>query len=209
MTRPPLSAVILAGGAARRMGGGDKPLRLLKGKPILDWIVARIRPQVRFLAISANGDPERFSAYKLPVLPDRLPDLGPMAGILAAMEWAYETNPTASHILTLSGDTPFLPSDLIERLSRPAFDNASDIVAAASAGQIHPTIALWPMAARTNIKKALNENKGRRVSDWLSILNHQSVAWDHLPFDPFLNVNTPDDLQEAEKIARLASSPFV
>ena len=204
MTPPSLSAVILAGGAARRMGGGDKPLRLLKGKPILDWIVARIRPQVRFLAISANGDPERFSAYKLPVLPDRLPDLGPMAGILAAMDWANETNPDAHHILTLSGDTPFLPVDLVERLSTQTAHHPSEIIAAASAGQVHPTIALWPMAARTNIQKSLNENKGRRVSDWLSILNHQSVAWDHLPFDPFFNVNSPEDLQEAEKIALIA-----
>jgi len=209
MTRPSFSAVILAGGAARRLGGGDKPLRLLAGKPILEWIIERIQPQLRMLAISANGNPSRFSTYALPVLPDLAPDLGPMAGIVAAMDWTYDTNPTASHVLTLSGDTPFLPSDLVERLSRPAFDNASDIVAAASAGQVHPTIALWPMAARQKIQQALTEEKGRRVSDWLPILNHHSVEWDHHPFDPFFNVNTPDDLQEAEKIARLASSPFV
>jgi len=208
MIKPPISAVILAGGAARRLGGGDKPLRTIAGKSILDWIIGRIEPQVQFLAISANGDPTRFASYALPVLPDLVPDLGPMAGIASAMEWAKKTNPAASHVLLVSGDTPFLPPDLVERLSIVTALNASQIVAASSSGKIHPTIALWPLAAMPMIKKALSEKKGRRVSDWLSILNHHSVEWDHDLFDPFFNVNTPEDLQEAEKIALSALSPL-
>jgi len=204
MIKPPIFAVILAGGAARRLGGGDKPLRTIAGKSSLDWIIGRIEPQVQFLAISANGDPTRFASYALPVLPDLVPDLGPMAGIVSAMEWTKKTNPAASHVLTVSGDTPFLPPDLVKRLSFAAALNASEIVAASSSGKIHPTIALWPLAAMSMIKNALSKEKGRRVSDWLSILNHHSIEWDHRPFDPFFNVNTPDDLQVAEKIALLA-----
>jgi molybdopterin-guanine dinucleotide biosynthesis protein A len=199
MLAPPYSAVILAGGAARRLGGGDKPLRTLGGKPILQWIIERIQPQVQFLAISANGDPSRFSTYALPILPDQSPDLGPMSGILASLEWTKRTTPNASHVLTLSGDTPFIPLDLVHRLSSAPDIGASDIITASSAGHPHPTIAFWPVSAIEPIKNALSEHKNRRVLDWLSIFTAHAVEWDTQPIDPFFNINTPDDLEEAER----------
>jgi len=199
MLAPPYSAVILAGGAARRLGGGDKPLRTLGGKPILQWIIERIQPQVQFLAISANGDPSRFSTYALPILPDQSPDLGPMSGILASLEWCKRTTPDTSHVLTLSGDTPFIPLDLVHRLSSAPDIGTSDIITASSAGHPHPTIAFWPVGAIEPIKSALSEHKNRRVSDWLSIFTAHAVEWDIQPIDPFFNINTPDDLEEAER----------
>ena len=199
MLNPPYSAVILAGGKAQRLGGGDKPLRLLGGKPILQWMIERIQPQIQFLAISANGDPARFSAYDLPILPDQTPGLGPMSGILASLEWTKRTMPNASHVLTLSGDTPFIPLDVVHRLSRLPDIGASDIVTASSGGHRHPTIGFWPVSAIEPIKPALFAHKNLRVSDWLSILIAHTVEWDARPFDPFFNINTPDDLEEAER----------
>ena len=193
-------AVLLAGGSARRMGGGDKPLVAVQGRPILDWIIARVQPQVTAIAISANGDPSRFAGYHFDIVPDHSPELGPMAGILAGMVWAERTQPKATHLLTVSGDTPFLPSDLVERLAEALPDQAISMATAKSGGRLHPALSLWPIAARSKIQTRLDEGRGKRVMEWADQLNAVSVEWPVEPYDPFFNVNTPDDLCEAEKI---------
>ena len=140
-------AVLLAGGLARRMGGGDKPLRLLGGRPLLDHVLDRIRPQVRAVALNANGDPARFAAWGLPVLPDPLPgNPGPLAGVLAGMRWAASVG--AAYVLSVPTDTPFLPSDLVERLDAARRLAGVPIACAASGGPTHPVVALWPVSTR-------------------------------------------------------------
>ena len=193
-------AVLLAGGSARRMGGGDKPLIAVQGRPILDWIIARVQPQVTAIAISANGDSSRFAGYSFDIVPDHSPELGPMAGILAGMVWAERLQPKATHLLTVSGDTPFLPSDLVERLAAALPDQAISMATAKSGGRLHPALSLWPIAARSKIQTLLDEGRGKRVMEWTDQLNAVPVEWPVEPYDPFFNVNTPDDLSEAEKM---------
>jgi len=193
-------AIVLAGGSARRMGGGDKTLVTVQGRPILDWIIARVLPQVTALAISANGDPARFANYPFDIVPDHAAELGPMAGVLAGMVWAGRTQPSATHILTVSGDTPFLPSDLLERLTASLPEQANSMATAQSGGRLHPAVSLWPIAARGDIQTLLEAGQGKRVMEWVERLKAVPVEWPVEPYDPFFNVNTPDDVVMAEKI---------
>lgn len=189
-----VAAVILAGGQATRMGGGDKPLRPLRGRPILAHVVARIAPQVETLAISANGDPARFAAYGLPVLPDSVPGFpGPLAGVLAGMDWAAAQG--LDRLLSVPGDTPFLPADLVVKLARHPF------AMAASKGRKHPVVALWPVALREKLRAALAAGE-RRVGRFAAEYGARAVAFE-APQDPFFNINTPEDLEAAQ--ARLAT----
>ncbi|CAM3345686.1 molybdenum cofactor guanylyltransferase MobA [Paracoccus nototheniae] len=195
--------MILAGGRATRMGGGDKPLLALGGRPMLAHVVARLRPQVGALALNANGDPARFQGFGLPVRADSLPDHpGPLAGVLAALDWASEAG--TDLVLTVAGDTPFLPPDLVDRLL--AARGPSGLALAATrdaAGDLHdhPTIALWPTALRDDLAASLlaGQRRMRRLTD-----RHQPgrAVWTGDP-DPFANINTPADLALAE--ARLAT----
>jgi len=200
-------AVILAGGSSRRMGGGDKPLLALANRPILDWIVDRLKPQVEGLAISANGDPNRLHAYGLEILSDHTPNLGPMSGILAALNWARQTAPETTHVLTVSGDTPFLPSDLVARLYNAIRDDNSSMATAASGGELHATVSLWPISASTAISESLGSGEGKRVNYWLQTLNTKAVEWPNSPIDPFFNINTPNDFLEAERLAKFFPNP--
>jgi molybdopterin-guanine dinucleotide biosynthesis protein A len=191
---PPV-AVILAGGRARRMGGADKALLQLGGRPLLRHVLDRIAPQVGAVALSANGDPARFAAFGLPVLPDPLPDTpGPLAGILAGLRWAAATHPDARHLLSVPTDTPFLPADLVARLRGAA----APIACAASAGQRHPAVALWPVALARDLADALAAGV-RGVG--LFALRH-GVAEIDFPAadrDPFTNINDPDALAEMQR----------
>ena len=196
-----IKAVILAGGSARRMGGGDKSLLELSNRPILDWILERLRPQTAGIAISANGDPERFKGFSLDILPDQTPNLGPMSGILAALNWSRRTSPQVTHVLTVSGDTPFLPLDLLARLSNAIGGDAAALATATSAGRLHATASLWPISASVQISNSLGSGSGQRVTEWLQTLNTKTVDWSNTPIDPFFNINTPHDLQEAERLA--------
>ena len=190
--------VILAGGLSRRMGGGDKGLIPLQGQPMLAHVIARLRPQVEELALNANGPPERFEAFGLKVLPDDLPQYpGPLAGVLAGMEWAASRG--ASHLLTAAADTPFFPQDLGSRLSK-----AGDFAIAASRdaeGALwqHPTFGLWPVALRQDLRQALLGGL-RRLRDWTEAHGAVIVEFEG-PSDPFFNVNTPEDLHIAEALA--------
>lgn len=194
-----VAGVILAGGLARRLGGGDKPLRNLGGRPILDHVVERLRPQVATLALNANGDPARFSGYGLPVVGDTLPGyVGPLAGILAGMLWARAV-PGATHIVTVPGDTPFLPVNLVGQLDLARRQTGADIAVAASAGMNHVVVALWPVDLASTLETSLKEGT-RRVRDFL---DGKRVAIAEFPIDrddPFFNINTPEDLAEAERL---------
>jgi molybdopterin-guanine dinucleotide biosynthesis protein A len=192
------AVILLAGGLARRMGGGDKPLRLLAGRPILAHVIARIAPQVSALAINANGDPARFAAFDLPVVPDNLPETpGPLAGIQAGMEWAA---PTASDILSVPTDLPFLPADLVERLEAARAAEDAEIAVATSDGHMHPVVALWPTRLAAALHHAVAVEGLRRVTDFQK---RYRVAYADFPvgaIDPFLNINTPEDLARAETL---------
>lgn len=183
-------AVVLAGGLSRRLGGGDKPLLTLRGRTLLDHVLDRLRPQVRKVALNANGDASRFACFGLAVLPDPLRGHpGPLAGVLAAMLWARRCWPEASSVLTVPGDTPFLPVDLAATLAEAAGDG---IAYAASFGRAHPTAALWPVALADTLTTAIADGQ-RRVRDWADSQGAVAVAFSGDP-DPFFNVNTPEDL---------------
>jgi molybdenum cofactor guanylyltransferase len=198
--RPP--GVVLAGGLARRMGGGDKPLREIGGRTILARVIARLEPQCQCLAINANGDPRRFASFGLPVIADGVKDTpGPLAGILAALDWAAANRPDAAFILTAPGDCPFLPRDLVARLSQALIAESADLAVAASRGQSHPVIGLWSVALRDALRQALIVEGLRKVGQWTAGTRLATVAWPAEPLDPFFNANTVDDLAEAEKLA--------
>jgi len=197
MTLP--GGVILAGGLARRMGGGDKGLLLLGGQSLLDRVIDRLGPQSGLLALNANGDPGRFAEYGLPVLPDTVPEYpGPLAGVLAGMDWAAEAG--LSHIVTAAADTPFFPRDLGARLARTARKAGTPIALAATQeeGRLirHPTFGLWPVALRADLRAAL-EGGLRKVVLWT---DKHGAATALFPDDAFFNINTPQDMARAEAL---------
>ncbi|MBL6076578.1 molybdenum cofactor guanylyltransferase MobA [Belnapia sp. T18] len=198
-------AVVLAGGLARRMGGGDKPLRLLGGRPLLDHVLARIRPQVAGLVLNANGDPARFAAYGLPVVADPLPDHpGPLAGVLAGLDWAATARPGAVDVLSVAGDCPFLPGDLLVRLEAARRAAGVPMACAASGGWTHPPVALWPIALRGELRAALLAGE-KKIDRWTARFGCASAEWPAVPVDPFFNANAPEDLAEAERLLSSAS----
>lgn len=194
--------VVLAGGLARRMGGGDKPLRDLGGRPLLDHVLARLAPQVAGVILNANGDPARFASWGLPVVPDRLPDYpGPLAGILAALDWVAAERPASAWVVSVPGDAPFIPTDLAARLhdARAAAD--VPLACARSDGQTHPPIGLWPVALRDDLRAALLGGE-RKIDRWTARHGCAHADWPVTPCDPFFNANAPDDLAEAEALLR-------
>jgi molybdenum cofactor guanylyltransferase len=204
-----ICAVVLAGGKATRLGGGDKPLRLLGGKPILDHVLARLRPQIGALTLNANGDAARFSAYYLPIVPDSLADHpGPLAGILAGLDWAHAQGlgaqeSGAQDMLSVPGDCPFLPHDLVERLWTTRRSSGLALVCAASNGWTHPVIGLWPLSIRDALRQALLAGE-RKIDRFTARFGCASAEWgleevEGGTLDPFFNVNTPDELQQAER----------
>lgn len=196
-----VAGVILAGGLSRRMGGGDKGLRLLGGRPLLAHVVARARPQVAALAINANGDPARFAAFGLPVIADNVPGFaGPLAGILAGLDWAAEAAPGCRWVASFAGDAPFLPADLVARMLHAMAAEGAALATAASGGQSHPVFGLWPVALRGALRSALVDEDVRKVDVWTARYNLVTVNYAAEPFDPFFNANRPDDLAEAERI---------
>jgi molybdopterin-guanine dinucleotide biosynthesis protein A len=200
--RPP--GVVLAGGLARRLGGGDKPLREIGGRTILARVVARLEPQCECLAINANGDPRRFASFGLPLIADGVEGhSGPLAGILAALEWAAANRPAAAFVLTAPGDCPFLPTDLVARLSQAVIAERADLAVAASRGQSHPVIGLWSVALRGALRQALVVEGLRKVGQWTARARLATVAWPAERLDPFFNANTVADLAEAERLAAI------
>ncbi len=196
--------VVLAGGLAQRMGGGDKPLRELGGRTILARVIARLEPQCECLLLSANGDPLRFAPFGLTVLADGLKQYpGPLAGILAGLDWAAACRPNAQWILSAPGDCPFLPRDLVTRLRQAVSARGAELAVAASRGRSHPVIGLWNVAIRDTLRNALVVEGLRKVQDWTERYKVATVDWPADPIDPFFNVNTVEDLAEAERLLTL------
>lgn len=194
--------VLLAGGLARRMGGGDKPLRVLAGAPLLAWTAAALRPQCSQLILNANGDPARFEPFGLPVAADDPPDFrGPLAGVLAGLDWIAANSPGVAFALTAPADTPFLPRDLAARLFVAKGAAQAGIACARSGDYLHSAVALWPVALRGELRRALLEEGLSKVGAFVGRHRMASADWPLAPFDPFFNVNSPQDLLEAERIA--------
>lgn len=202
-----IAGIILAGGLSRRLGGGDKCLRPLAGRSILARIVERMQGQVAALAINANGEPDRFATFGLPVVPDSAPGFpGPLAGILAGLDWAARSVPGATHVASVAGDSPFVPRDLVARLAAALTDGAA-IASAASAGQSHPVFGLWPVASREALRRGIVDERLRQVGQWIERHRHVTVDFAVQPVDPFFNVNRAEDLAEAERLLRGLASP--
>jgi len=194
--------VLLAGGLARRMGGGDKPLKRVLGRTILDRVVSRIAPQVDGLIINANGDTGRFGFLGIPVVADDVPDFaGPLAGILAALDWAALHRPDVDDVVSLAADSPYLPRDLVARLHQSRKDAGVPLACARSGDQTHPVIGLWPVHLRTDLRQALVVEDIRKIDRWTARHGVAHAHWPAEPYDPFFNANTPDDVTQAEVIA--------
>jgi len=201
MTDPATLGVVLTGGLARRMGGGDKASIRLGSTSILERTLERLRPQCALLIINANGDGARFAASRLPVAADSVPDFaGPLAGILAALDWAADHAPDIAWVASVPGDSPFLPRDLVARLHRARADADARIAVASSGGKVHPVTALWPVALREDLRRALNDGV-RRVGEWSARYALATADWRTAPIDPFFNINTPEDAAEAKRLA--------
>ncbi|WP_199699024.1 molybdenum cofactor guanylyltransferase MobA [Oleomonas cavernae] len=196
MTAP--CGVILAGGQARRLGGGDKGLLALGGRPILGHMIERLAPQCARLALNANGDPARFASFALPVLADPLPGQpGPLAGVLAGLDWASRFA-DCRWLLSVPGDQPFVPRDLAARLSTAAVD--MPLVCAASGGQTHWLTALWSITLREPLRRALVEEGLAKVEHFATRAGFATVDYATAPVDPFFNINDPGDLRRAEDL---------
>lgn len=204
-----VAGVILAGGLSRRMGGGDKTLMPLAGRPMLAHVIDRLRAQVQPVALNANGDPARFAGFGLPVIADTFGDhSGPLAGVLAGMEWAKRTDAAITHIVTVAGDTPLFPRNLVAGLLSANGDSRMRIVLAMSGGNRHPVFGLWPVALAVDLATWMASTDTFKVLAW--VRNHDHAFAD-FPIeggiDPFFNANAPEDLVELERLASLETAP--
>jgi molybdenum cofactor guanylyltransferase len=200
MSTPPTFGLLLAGGLARRMGGGDKPLRMIGGKAILAHVIDRLAAQCDGLAINANGPPERFASYLLPIISDEVPDFaGPLAGILAGLDWLATNQPEMEWLVSVAADTPFIPHDLVVRLHAAREEASTPMACAASGGWTHPVIGLWPVALRDDLRQALRDGE-RKIDRWTARHGVAQAHWPVEPYDPFFNANAPEDLAEAERL---------
>lgn len=200
--RNEIAAIVLAGGLATRLGGGDKPLRAIAGRPLLDHVLTRLSAHAGRIALSANGDPVRFAGYGIPVLADEGEQAGPLSGILAGMAWAKESG--ATHLLSVAGDTPFFPTDLADRLSEV---DGNAIAIAGSGDRRHPVFALWPVALVDDLRTFLATSPTFSVVAFMGRHTAVTVSFPAIDLggeqlDPFFNINTPEDLAAADAIAR-------
>jgi molybdopterin-guanine dinucleotide biosynthesis protein A len=194
--------LILAGGLARRMGGGDKARITIGGRTILERVLATMTPQCARLIINANGDPARFADTRLPVVADSVPDFaGPLAGILAGLDWAAVHAPDIADIASVPGDCPFLPSDLVARLASARAQAGTPLACARSGDWRHPVVGLWPVALREDLRQALTVDGLHKIEIWTARHGVAIADWPEEPVDPFFNVNTPEDVAAAERVA--------
>ena len=200
---PATLGFVLAGGLARRMGGGDKALISIGGLAILDRVLARLRPACTGILLNANGDPTRFARYGLSVVADSVPDFaGPLAGILAGLDWAAANAPDIAWIASTPGDCPFLPRDLVARLHEARQKTGTPFACARSGNWRHPVVALWTVALRDDLRHALTQEGLRKIEVWTARHGVAIAEWPAKPLDPFFNVNTPEDAAEAERLAK-------
>lgn len=202
-----IAGLLLAGGQSRRMGGGDKALRRLGGVSLLERAIARLRPQVEALVLNANGDPARFAEFGLPVVADSVPDFaGPLAGVLAGLDWAAARSADFEFVASVATDAPFFPRDLVARLVDGVAEAAADLGCAASGGRSHPVFGLWPVRLRDDLRHAVAEEGLRKVDDWTARYKLATVGFPDRPLDPFFNANRPEDLAAAEALLALDGS---
>jgi molybdopterin-guanine dinucleotide biosynthesis protein A len=198
---PQTLGLVLAGGLARRMGGGDKALLKLGHEAILDRVLARLNPHCTGVIINANGDPARFARFGLPVVPDDIPDFaGPLAGILAGLDWAAANAPV-EWVASVPGDCPFIPRDLVPRLHRARIAAGTPLACAKSGDWRHPVAGLWPVGLRFDLRRALIDEGLHKIEIWTGRHGVAIAEWPDRPVDPFFNVNRPEDLAAAERIS--------
>jgi len=194
-------AVVLAGGQGRRMGFVDKPLMPLGDQTLLDHVISRLAPQCSAIALNANGNPDRFQSLQLPVIADSVDDHpGPLAGILAGLDWAALHQPQATHVISVPGDAPFIPRDLVAKLTQ-ALGEGAELARAHSFGRRHPVVGLWPVSIRADLRDQLVNHDIRKIDLFTADYSMAEVEFEGVP-DPFFNVNTPEDRTEAERILR-------
>jgi molybdopterin-guanine dinucleotide biosynthesis protein A len=198
----PTLGIILAGGLARRMGGADKPLVQVQGQSMVARVVAKLRPQTAACVLNANGDPDRFAGVGLPVIADDLPGFpGPLAGVLAALDWCAMHRPDLSWAVSVAADQPFLPDDLVGRLHACRIRSGAALVQAGSGGRTHPVNALWPVDVRAELRQALVHDDMRKMGRIMERFGAATEWWDATAIDPFFNVNRPEDVAFAETLA--------
>ncbi len=204
MTTPETLGAVLAGGLARRMGGGDKARIRVGGTSILDRVIARLRPQCSRLILNANSDAARFADTGLAVVADSVPDhAGPLAGILASLDWAADHASQIEWVVSAPSDCPFLPRDLVARLHQARVEAGAPFACARSGEWRHPVVALWPVAVREDLRRALFNEGLRKVDQWTARYPLGIAEWPAAPVDPFFNVNTPAEAAEADRMAAL------
>ena len=202
MTSPPTLGLVLAGGLARRMGGGDKARIEIGGASILQRVLACLTSQCRGVILNANGDPARFADTALPVIADSVPDFaGPLAGILAGLDWAAANAPDIAWLASAPGDCPFLPKDLVARLHAARMASHAPLACASSGEWRHPVVGLWPVELRRDLRRALTNEGLHKIDVWTARHGIAIAEWPAAPVDPFFNVNTPDDARQATAIA--------
>jgi molybdopterin-guanine dinucleotide biosynthesis protein A len=193
--------LVLAGGLARRMGGGDKPRTTIGGQTILARVIGRLTPQCTRLILNANGDPTRFADTGLPVIADDVPDFaGPLAGVLAGLDWAAANAPGTEYVASVPGDCPFLPRDLVARLHQTRLEAGQPLACARSGEWRHPVVALWPVALRDDLRRAVTQEGLRKIEVWTARHGVALADWPAEPVDPFFNVNAPEDVAAAERL---------
>ena len=194
-------ATVLAGGLARRMGGRSKGMLELGGRSLFDHVIARLRPQVRMIILNTNDAEPRLAPAGFSVAPDMLPGRpGPLAGVLAGLDWAFANVPGLNWIVTVPTDTPFLPNDLVKRLFEVVTASGADMACAASAGRRHPVVGLWPVCLRNDLRDALIREGVRKIDAWTGRYRVVEASFNDQPFNPFFNINTPHDLEEARAL---------
>lgn len=203
-----IAGVLLAGGRSSRMGGGDKSLRLLGGQSMLARVIVRAEPQVGPLVLNANGNPARFAAFGLPVVADPVEGFaGPLAGILAGLLWVRAHHPGVTWVASFPTDVPFFPGDLVERLAAARAARDAEVVYAESGGRAHPVFGLWSVALADALHRDLVDGGARKVDAWAARYRVAIVTYAAAPFDPFLNINRPDDEAEVERLIASGAAP--
>lgn len=199
---PPTLGLVLAGGLARRMGGGDKARLAVGGLSILDRVLGTLRGQCIDIVVNANGNPARFADTGLPVVGDSIAGfVGPLAGILAGLDWMAEHRPEIAWLASVPGDCPFLPDDLVARLHAARIAENKPLACAKSGEWRHPVVGLWPVALRDDLRQGLAVDGLRKIEAWTARHGVAIAGWPVTPVDPFFNVNTPEDATQAERIA--------
>lgn len=196
--------ILLAGGLGRRMGGGEKSLKTIGGRLILDWVIERSKPQVANLMLNANGNLEQFRRFGLPVVSDVVGGFaGPLAGILTGLEWTLARYNNVRWVASFATDAPFIPTDMVKMLKKAILDSRSDIAYASSSNQVHPVFALWPTSIAGELRHALVDEGIRKIDQFTANYLTCKVDFAIDPIDPFFNVNNPENLVEAESLYRL------